>query len=124
MTRSTPIPNRQPAAAIASTRRWLCAGILLAVSTLVPACMTLEQIAPPVATLAVASNQTASLKQGRLIYLQACSRCHAAPHILKYTPAQWDTILPGMMDESDLTASHRGLVTEYINLVTRAASLQ
>jgi hypothetical protein len=117
MRHATPIPHRQPAEAIAPTRRWSRVGILLAAAILVPACMSLEQIAPPVATLAAPPERTSALEQGRLIYLQTCSRCHAAPHILEYTPAEWGTILPDMFDESDLTGPRRRLVTDYVTLV-------
>lgn len=79
--------------------------------------MSLEQIAPPIASLNAPAGQTTSLEHGRLIYLQVCSRCHAAPHILEYTPAEWDTILPDMLDESDLTASRRDLITAYVSIV-------
>jgi hypothetical protein len=119
---ATPIPHRQPTEAIAPTRQWPRVGILLAAAILLPACMSLEQIAPPVATLAAPPEWTSSLEQGRLIYLQTCSRCHAAPHILEYTPAEWDTILPDMFDESDLAGPHRRLVTSYVTLVLQRTS--
>lgn len=117
MRSTTPIPHRQPTAAIAPTQQWPCVGILLAAVILLPACMSLEQIAPPVATLAAPPEWTSTLEQGRLIYLQTCSGCHAAPRILEYTPAEWDTILPDMFDESDLADPQRRLVTGYVTLV-------
>ncbi len=117
MRSTTPIPHRQPTEAIAPTRQWPRVSILLAAAILVPACMSLEQIAPPIATLAAPPERASSLEQGRLIYLQTCSRCHAAPRILESTPAEWDTILPDMFDESDLAGPHRRLVTGYVTLV-------
>jgi len=101
MRHATPIPHRQPAEAIAPTRRWSRVGILLAAAILVPACMSLEQIAPPVATLAAPPERTSALEQG----------------LLEYTPAEWGTILPDMFDESDLTGPRRRLVTGYVTLV-------
>ena len=93
--------------------RWLSVLIALAV----PACVSLDTVAPPVERVASARTSSSQLDQGRRIYLGKCTACHAAEPIRKYSAAEWDPIMVDMAKETNLTAEEDAAVRAYIRAV-------
>lgn len=92
---------------------------LLGALGLTPAgCLTTEQMAPPVQSLAPsaagAGLDLAKLQRGRHIYLTDCARCHAVEPIDNYSRSKWLQILPEMAEESELTPDETDDVETYI----------
>jgi mono/diheme cytochrome c family protein len=80
-------------------------------------------IAPPVALVATESANVDRLEQGRTLYLQRCSRCHAAPIIRTLTPDEWDYWLPDMLTDSALKGPPAEAVTAYVAAVLQAPAV-
>ncbi len=60
------------------------------------------------------------LIHGRLIYVTKCAKCHAPEPVTKYSYAQWQVIMPDMIEETKLNATDAAAVTSYVqSLVTR-----
>ncbi len=82
-------------------------------------CMSLEEMAPPVAApmvqaAAAHGADAGTLERGRAIYLNQCIKCHTVEPVNKYSLTKWDEILPEMADESKLTPQQRAEVKAYI----------
>ena len=75
-------------------------------------CANLEQIAPTITSSLGADSAT--LAEGRRIYTQGCTSCHAAEPISAYTSAQWRTILPDMIQRTKLTPTQGRAVETYV----------
>lgn len=92
--------------------------LLAAASAIVlPGCVTLDELAPPVATVMPVARTGVSagdLALGRQIYLTTCAKCHAVEPVRGYSEAEWRDILPEMEDESHLDADERRAVRAYI----------
>ena len=118
MTHMTASTNVTPTPEPIRRRRLALVGMVLlgTLPVAMPGCVSLEQIAPPVATLVDVQNP-ARLTYGRTLYLQRCSRCHAAPQILKMTPPQMQTVFPRMLDECKLSPADEHAIVAYVNAV-------
>jgi mono/diheme cytochrome c family protein len=79
-------------------------------------CQSLEERAPLIPPTA---GNSMALSQGRAIYVSKgqCSRCHAAREVKKFTPAQWDAILPVMSQQTPLTPAEQKLVHDYVRAI-------
>lgn len=86
------------------------AGSLMAIPPLLAACDTLSttRIGRPVPV------ENTKLARGRSLYLTTCVRCHAPEPIAKYTLAEWAEIMPGIIEDSRLSASDAAAVTHYV----------
>jgi mono/diheme cytochrome c family protein len=88
-----------------------------------PACMTTEEMAPPVtpelARLAAQQGITEpALQRGRVTYLTDCARCHSIEPIERYLAEEWRNIIPRMARESRLTESETAHLLDYVLTVT------
>jgi mono/diheme cytochrome c family protein len=93
--------------------RW----ILLLIALAIPACVSLDTVAPPVSQVVATRTPLSQLEAGRRIYLGKCTACHAAEPIRNYTIAQWDPIMVEMAEETNLTAEEDAAVRAYIRAV-------
>lgn len=96
--------------------RWLL--LLAALSG--AACVSLEEMAPPVASLAnvPTSASKTQLAYGRDIYITKCARCHSVEPVLKYPLSQWEhEILPEMNEETNLSPQEAAAVAAYVRAV-------
>ena len=89
---------------------------LLAVGLLtsLPSCVSLEQAAPPIATLTKAGSDS-RLPLGRSLYLGKCAKCHRPETITDFSREQWVTdILPTMNEKAKLSPSEIAALNSYI----------
>ena len=99
-------------------REFGLAPLFLAIAAAVlTGCGSLEQVAP-VVTSAPGADPSA-LAEGRRIYTQACTACHAAEAVSAYTEAQWRTILPDMIERTKLNAAQGHAVSTYVHAALR-----
>lgn len=81
------------------------------------ACARFDQLAPPVtpAMVAASTGGTARLLgRGREVYAGACTACHAAEPIGKYTSVRWREIVGDMAERSELANSDRSALLAYL----------
>jgi mono/diheme cytochrome c family protein len=82
------------------------------------ACVSLEQAAPPVNTLAQSTSagaKSGQLALGREIYITRCAKCHSVEPVRKYPRDQWEReIIPEMAEETNLNASETEAVRAYV----------
>ncbi len=87
---------------------------------LVTACMSLDQMAPPVEPLILtvggdlSDQEVSALTRGREIYLIKCSTCHRIEPIIRYTVSQWEEILPRMAVDANLSDREQLNLEAYI----------
>ncbi|MEZ0277410.1 MAG: hypothetical protein ACAH88_21035 [Roseimicrobium sp.] len=96
--------------------RWL----LLLVALSGAACVSLEEMAPPVASLPrhSSSASTVQLAHGRDIYITKCAKCHSVEPVLKYPVSQWEhEILPEMSEETNLSSQEVAALSAYVRAV-------
>lgn len=100
------------------THRW--GGLAVGAALLGGGCVSVDTIAPPVATLSGGGGD--AVVEGRRLYLTTCTKCHSAEPVLDFTAAQWATILPEMAEESHFTSTQTAAVEAYIQAVLATAS--
>ncbi len=96
---------------------WPARVLLVVAALLGGSCVSLEQAAPPVATLplAVRAGSASQLEQGREIYVTKCAKCHQVEPIRNYPRSQWEhEILPDMAEETKLSAGEAAAVRAYV----------
>ena len=81
-----------------------------------PGCVSLDTAAPP-----VEAGQARPLVEGRAIYVGQCAKCHAVEPVLKYSAAQWATIMPDMAERTKLNPAETASVTAYVDRVLSQA---
>lgn len=83
---------------------------VVSVVCLLSSCATtdINVIAPPVA------DGSAQLARGRIIYVTKCAKCHAPEPVHNYTRAEWQQIMPEMVEETHLNPSDAAAVTAYV----------
>ena len=120
----SPMCNRASSSALISKSCWCkrrglrLAPLFLAIAaSVLTGCGNLEQVAP-VVTSAPGADSSA-LAEGRRIYTQACTACHAAEAVSAYTEAQWRTILPDMIERTKLNAAQGQAVSTYVHAALR-----
>ena len=92
----------------------------LAAALTLGACASLEERAPTVAMLAVSTPSPRELGAGREIYVTKCARCHSVESVRKYSPAQWDEIMPDMAEKTKLYPAAAAAVNAYVRAVLRS----
>ena len=86
---------------------------------LISACVSLEQAAPPVEILGLplSGSRFISMTRGRDIYITRCAKCHSVEPIKKFSPSEWEQIMPKMVEKTKLTSSDDALVRGYVSAV-------
>lgn len=56
----------------------------------------------------------AAIGEGKVIYLDDCSKCHGTKVVEDYTKEQWDKILPNMIKKAELDATQGAQVSAYV----------
>ncbi len=98
------------------------------------ACVTTDELAPPVDAIIggrqggagahlLSAEERASISLGRSLYLTDCADCHAPESVLAHTMHAWNEILPRMAKESKLTDDEIDAVREYVRAVHNWASV-
>lgn len=78
-------------------------------------CVSLDELAPPVAVVAVSgTHDVALLQEGRTLYVTTCAKCHAVEPVHRYSASEWREILPEMEDESNFDDAQRRAVRAYV----------
>lgn len=93
---------------------------LLAAAALTAAgCVSLEESAPTTATLPMQGHggHSATLEEGRTIYITRCAKCHRVYPVRQYSPAEWNDILPKMVAKSKLPRADEDAVRSYVAAV-------
>ena len=57
---------------------------------------------------------TTEMSAGKAIYNTSCIKCHGLKVVENYTKAQWEKILPAMMEKAKLTEEDRQKVHAYV----------
>jgi len=68
----------------------------------------------PTASDATANATLAELQQGRTLFINNCSNCHALPNPDDYTASGWTSILSSMAPRTPLTSPQVTLVYKYV----------
>lgn len=87
-------------------------------------CARFDDLAPPVtpAMVAASTGKTAHLLgRGREVYAGACTACHAAEPIGKYTMVRWREIVGDMAERSELPDSDRSALLAYLSAAKSVA---
>ncbi|MFM7180978.1 MAG: hypothetical protein ACKO2G_05885 [Verrucomicrobiales bacterium] len=104
------------------TRALLCGGLVVPVLLALGGCESLNQIAPPVASIAPGTAATTQLERGRELYITACAKCHSPEPVLDYTESEWlGKILPEMCRLTKLDSADSDAVRAYVLAVHRSA---
>jgi mono/diheme cytochrome c family protein len=77
-------------------------------------CASIDTAAPPVAALAVHGKDTATLENGRRIYLGSCTHCHVAQSVRDYAAARWPGIVTDMGERAHLSPAEQRAVLAYV----------
>ena len=106
----TPRPIRS---LVGQSRLMLLAGAAL----LIAGCASLQTVAPPVTPAMVTASggaAQATLEEGRRIFAGACTACHAADPVSKYSLAEWRDIVDDMADRTKLYGARKDALLAYI----------
>lgn len=57
---------------------------------------------------------SADMTEGRAIYDSSCIKCHGLKKIEDFSKAQWEKILPGMMEKAKLSEDQKMKVHAYV----------
>ena len=88
------------------------------------ACVSFDQVAPPVTPAMVAASGGANartLGRGRDVYAGACTACHSAQPVRKYTMVRWREIVGDMAERSELPESDRSALLAYLSAAKSVA---
>lgn len=80
-------------------------------------CASLETIAPPVTPGLVGASRGAAvgtLEEGRRIFTGACTACHAADPVKKYSVSEWRGIVADMSARTKLTPARESALLAYL----------
>ena len=78
-------------------------------------CVSLDVIAPPVTAATSGSGAPQeTLDRGRRIYTGACTACHAADPVGKYSLPKWREIVGEMSERTKLTATDQSALLGYL----------
>jgi mono/diheme cytochrome c family protein len=100
---------------------WL---IVAAALVLVPGCMTIDELAPPVDQILAGGGEddglrASTLERGRRIYLTKCVACHSPEPINRYALDRWPAIITDMAERSRLVGSEEDDVRAYVEAAWR-----
>ena len=88
------------------------------------ACVSFDQVAPPVTSAMVAASTGGTpqmLKRGRDVYAGACTACHSAEPVRKYTMVRWREIVGDMAERSELPDTDRSALLAYLSAAKSVA---
>ncbi len=90
--------------------------------SLLPSCVSIETAAPPVPTVASASQKNyQQLCTGRELYLGKCTKCHSPEVIKKFSLEDWTgDIMPSMVKKSKINPAEESCLMAYITTVSKA----
>ncbi len=104
--------------------------ILLVLAIIVTACSSSKLLTP---TQADADRMTdkypditlAQLTEGKSLYQSKCTACHPAKNPTKWTPQEWDKIVPGMVNKANkkqekISESEKDLIMKYVQTACQA----
>lgn len=119
----TTIANWQQA--IARPCRVWARTILITIVALHSACVSIEEIAPPVDEhMAALGTELGyglqTLSDGRHVYLNQCIDCHSPEPVNRYSLDEWEVILPEMSSESKLDKSQQAAIRAYVQVAFQA----
>ncbi len=90
-------------------------------------CVSVEEVVPPIDQLLMNSSSergvpttveraalSAALSQGRQLYLQHCTACHAPVRITAFSHAEWEEVFPRMVRKSALTPLDEAAIRKYV----------
>jgi uncharacterized membrane protein len=80
-------------------------------------CASIETVAPPVTPVMVAALPGASttlLEEGRRIFTRACTSCHSAEPVERYSIEAWREIVIDMSERTKLDASEKSALLAYL----------
>ena len=89
---------------------WRLFGVL-AIPAAVASCVSTGTNAP--ANSGAASNDTPH-ELGRRIYRTKCAKCHAPEPVKRYSMAEWEELMPEMIEETRLDPAESAAVWTYI----------
>lgn len=113
-------------------RRWLRVMPLITMGVGLLGCMTLEQMAPPVDQDLVQLSATsdapvraneATLARGRHVFINKCISCHSLEPVGRYSVEEWNTIIPEMAEEANLTEGQQADLRAYVFTARRLIEL-
>ena len=87
---------------------------LLVILLALPGCVSLDTAAPQ-----AGPPGNRPLAAGRNLYVGQCAKCHAVEPVVKYSRAEWATIMPDMAERTKLNARETADVTAYVEAVLR-----
>ena len=88
--------------------------LLFASALILAGCTSLDTAAPPSSTLVARGKDAAFLESGRRVYLEDCTRCHAAEPVRDYAASRWPGIIADMGARSHLSAEQHRAVLAYV----------
>jgi len=106
----------------------VCASIVLVLgAALWAGCQSNQALAPPVspAFIRAGARQNAdehALAQGRTLFLNRCSQCHALPEVARFNASRLTAIVAKMSDRANLSPKQHEAVLKYL-LTARSRSL-
>jgi mono/diheme cytochrome c family protein len=62
------------------------------------------------------------VRNGRMIYIDNCARCHRPEAVTRYTETQWQKILPWMSDQALLSPEDAAAVKAYVLVTLRTTA--
>jgi mono/diheme cytochrome c family protein len=103
--------------------------LIPALPILVFGCTSLLEMAPPVEGLtdgsrAYTAAQRASLENGRSLYVQDCAKCHSPVAVSSLTRADWEKVMPRMVQITALDSVAHQDLNNYIDAVLTKADAQ
>lgn len=96
---------------------------LAATALVISGCASLQSVAPPVTAAVVGASggaSVATLEEGRRIFAGACTSCHAADPVSKYSATEWHAIVDDMAERTKLDGNRRAALLAYITAVKAA----
>ncbi len=110
---SSSAPTSEPSAC--RTRPWLVvpvvAGCLVTAAACAPA---VPRVTPRLVAVAGPGADATTLEQGRRIYVERCSTCHALPRPADYTAEQWRDWLRRMAPKGKLDATESARALDFL----------
>ena len=89
---------------------------ILAISTVVVSCAT-DDTAP--GNSASSAPADPIYTHGKQIYRTKCAKCHAPEPVRRYSPAEWEELMPEMIEETNLNSAEITAVWSYIRTELR-----
>jgi mono/diheme cytochrome c family protein len=101
-------------------RRLFCRSLAAVFAIVLGGCQSdLSSTAPPVTVAFVRAGtrphaDAATLTEGRRVYLNRCTQCHALPHVAKFDPPRLERIVAVMAGRASLSPEQHNAVLKYL----------